>query len=217
MNFSAIANQFLSELSDSIKPDSCPDQYVGKINNLHPQLREFRRQNMPCRPRNEKYVILILESPHIKEYLGEIAPAKWTTGKNIRSYLRTMTRFRHYRNYGLVLMNAVPYQCSLGLPTECVRDLIFNRVWSQGGKKYFTDRLKQYWRPGDIVANCCTKGESTEGESELRVLVQRAIKQALPAVIPIRRPHPSSWHYGESRNAEWELPPSNLLNRTSNH
>lgn len=103
-------------------------------------------------------LIMVLESPHKDEFKEgkAIAPAQGTTGENIGKYLER--QHRHLPSlarvasgrYRLVLMNAVKYQCSLGVsPTSLFRDLVFRQVWERFGKEDFVGRLTKYlaeWR-----------------------------------------------------------------------
>jgi hypothetical protein len=108
-----------------------------------------------------------------------------------------------YLGYGLILMNAIPYQCSLGYPTSRFRDAIFRKAWEGEGAALFVRRLTAYMRIDDVVANCCTRGCPSE-EPELRALVQLRLKEAFPELEPMRRTHPSSWYSERNRNAVWK-------------
>ena len=111
-------------------------------------------------------MILILESPHKDEFKGEPGPARGATGHAISSQLMNVIGLRQFSDYGLILMNAIQYQCSLGKPTAKHRDTVFRRVWGSGGAEDFKDRLKTTYRPGDVIVNCCTKVALSVGADE---------------------------------------------------
>ena len=205
MTFSEIAIKVLDAESKSIEERTCPDQYVGIIGGFDQLSKDFpERKNVSSRPDDIPCLIMILESPHTDEFIGEVGPAKGTTGRLIRSHIQEMDCFSQFQDHGLILMNAIQYQCSLGYATECFRDRIFKTVWSDNGRSLFIKRLESYFRVGDVVANCCTRGYTTRRNEELRVHVQTAIFEALPHLDPMRRTHPSCWYSPKNRKAEWK-------------
>lgn len=183
----------------------CPDQYVGLMEDLAGAKDFSTRQSLAERPPGVPCLILILESPHKGEYAvqpnGESAPcpARGATGKSIVKHLPTMG---FERGLGLVLFNAIPFQCSLGQSPPMHRDAEFLKLWRGGGEAYFIDRLQKVFEEGDIVMNCCTKG-APNLKLPLRDLVQIAIRVALPFQSIVRRTHPSSWRSGPG--PEWAL------------
>jgi hypothetical protein len=202
--FNEVVRNFLTTAFSSIEDRACPDQYVGIIRTLREANGDFpERRDAILRPDDTPILILILESPHIDEFIDEPGPAKGTTGRLIRSHISEMECFREYSDYGLILMNAIQYQCSLGYPTECFRDCMFRKVWRDEGKDLFIERIGRYLRSGDKIANCCTRGNGPKSETELRVLVQSAIKEWRHDLEPMRRTHPSSWYSSTNRASEW--------------
>lgn len=109
--------------------------------------------------------------------------------------------YRNTKTYGLILLNAIPYQCSLGLPTGCFRDEIFKIVWNTDGENDFVVRLRNVYRQGDVIVNCCTKGN---GKKELRKIVQEAIIKMNFECVTIKRTHPSSWWSDKNRKFIWK-------------
>lgn len=187
---------------DSVKTNICPDQYVGVIGSL--RSNGFDWKATADRPRNIHCVIMILESPHIHEFEEDVGPAKGCTGRLLCKHILEVNGLCRYKEYGLLLMNAVQYQCSLGYPTKCFRDKIFQTLWDPDE---FKGRLTALFREGDVVLNCCTKGY---GSSFLRDRVQMAVEDwrrgTTDIEIPVlRRTHPSSWHSKKNRRAEWEI------------
>ena len=211
MHFRALVRGTLDEaksgLLDNLKEQVCNDQYVGRISELIGQ-KDFRQRDPVCeRPSNIPCLILVLESPHRDEFAGTPGPAKGSTGRQIRRYLLQVKGLESLSDHGLILVNAVQYQCSLGMPTRCFRDRVFSAVWSGGGQEDFESRLLDYWRPKDVIANCCTKGSARLADAELRVMVHDLILRALPDTEPLRRTHPYSWIEEKHRKDEWEYTP----------
>lgn len=186
---------------DSVETRICPDQYVGVIESL--KSHGFDRMAAANRPQNLSCVIMVLESPHIQEFRDDIGPAKGDTGKLLCQHILSVKGLNHYKQYGLLLMNAVQYQCSLGFPTKCFRDKVFLDVWDA---EEFKKRLIGLFHEGDVVLNCCTKGLV---RNHLRNQVQGAIEgwkqdnASLMGVPLLRRTHPSSWYSEKNRKAEW--------------
>jgi len=205
MDFRSIA---LNYLSGHLEFRSCPDQYLGKVSEIEEMQSIYKRQTVEVRPKNERCLLLVLESPHVKEFEGELGPAKGITGNNIVKYLRGVPDLESFGGYGLILINAVQYQCSLGYATQKYRDDVFKDIWNNGGKTDFMIRLKAVYQSGDKLISCCTKGSSRIAQQELRYLVQCAIKEAIPDEIVYRRNHPSFWHFLSNRKREWKLPPN---------
>ena len=200
MNFYEIAKKIIEErVNESIEIRLCPDQYVGKIKDFNGNFP--RRIPAESRPEMTQCIIMLLESPHVEEFKDEPAPAKGATGRLIREHILNVKDLSIYGDYGLVLINAVQYQCSLGYSTDCYRDQIFISAWDLGAKDNFIQRLEKVYKEGDVVVNCCTKGKVRR--QELRKLVQCSIPEEMGDVL--RRTHPSSWYSPKNRNSEWEI------------
>lgn len=207
-----LESQFI-KLRDAINTKECPDQYVGKIDEICYQINEFNPRNNGRKefnrinvdeyilnhPKRSGNVILILESPHIAEFQdrNHQGPAQGPTGTNIRIYLREILDNLgiDYQGRGLILMNAIRYQCSLGLPTDCVRDEIFLKVWNNGGENDFMQRLENLYQKGDVLINCCTTGKGKRG------LVTRAINNSGINSL-ITGSHPSFWSVNRNRRKD---------------
>lgn len=200
INFSAIAKPYLRENHCTLEDRFCPDQFVGLISEIE-RLGDFifrvpaseRPPNIPC-------VLLILESPHISEFDELPGPAKGHTGKNIVRYLQQVPGLHDKESFGLILLNAVQYQCSLGRATSEVRDEVFMKVWTSGGSTNFESRFRAICRDGDCVANCCTRGTARSAADHLRVHVHRVLAPLLPSSsVVLCRAHPSCWHFRANR------------------
>lgn len=133
-----------SEESKNLKCH-CGDQSVGRVGSACQKgLNDFPKEaikwisGVPYEPgRAKRRLILVLESPHVKEFEIENGqmmpkgPAKGKTGSAIRSHLTKM--LDSIDDYELILMNAIQFRCSLG------RDL--NRTTSIGQKNIHLKNL----------------------------------------------------------------------------
>ena len=185
----------------------CPDRFVGRISELA-ALRDWkaaaeqppiRRTDLPC-------IVLVLESPHIDEYRTKQPytpwPANGATGRHIRKRAGLLVPPCWNKNETqLYLINAIPYQCSLGQATRLYRSKVFREAWDSGARAYFQERLKLIYRQGDLVVNACTVGKP--GPS-LRALVEAAIEEVLPNSLRSRREHPFRWMSDEAVRRTWK-------------
>lgn len=204
IDFPKIARRHLRGRRAALEERRCPDQYVGVISEIEQEGDFTCRVPAAQRPRNLSCVLLVLESPHTSEFEGRPGPAKGTTGKRIIRYLREVPGLRDKRDFGLLLVNAVQFQCSLGLRTSEVRDAVFLDAWVNGGSTDFASRLQMLYRDGDLVVNCCTRGNSRTAASHLRAQVQPTVASVLPPGTEVlRRNHPAGWHSPKNRTREW--------------
>lgn len=185
----------------------CPDQYVGCLGDLskHVGFTEGSRRETDFREQGRRCIILVLESPHKDEFQDgqAIGPAVGSTGRNIAEHLWDMPEFKPLAaETGVILMNAIQYQCSLGEPTWKCRDDVFRKLWSDRGYSVdFKTRLRKIIRAGDVVANCCTKGKKRK---YLREMVHESIVEVLDERknVPLYgRAHPCSWWSPRVRQA----------------
>jgi len=98
----------------------------------------------------------------------------------------------------LILVNAIQYQCSLGVATSRFRDKIFRNLWTNGAVADFEKRLTHIYQTGDMLLNCCTKGNTSES---LRQVVTSAIRNSIGGVALHSGPHPFSWFSERNRRA----------------
>lgn len=182
----------------------CPDMFTALIdierNLFCPILSSYNNLKDWLLPT----LIMVLESPHKNEFDENglpLGPARGSTGANIRSYL-----INHLKNVGLergqyklLLVEAVSYQCSNGLPIDQSeqpkkKDLLFEKIWNSGGRQSFEARIRLY-RP-TIIVNSCTGGasgiESRATSRLLNVLVQNSIDTICPNIPKFYSSHPSS-------------------------
>lgn len=204
IDFPAIAKRYLQSPHSALEERACPDQFVGVISEVERRGDFTCRVSASARPPNLRCVLLILESPHTSEFDASPGPAKGSTGRNIARYLRQVPGLQDKGDFGLLLVNAVQFQCSLRRPTSEVRDAVFIEVWGSGGRADFEARLRTLYRDGDYVANCCTRGNSQNADAPLRSMVHRALTARLPVgTAVLRRNHPSFWHFSSNRSREW--------------
>lgn len=202
--FKEIVNRAVSLQGRPVETRVCPDQYLGLVREMAPGHPFVRRSPAHLRP-DYPCVLVMLESPHVEEFVGEPGPAKGPTGEMIKQYLPTVLGLTNIQDHGLLLVNAIQNQCSLGTSTNVYRDRIFRAVWSNGGELDFRTRMVSLYRPGDVVVNCCTKGNDFEVFRPLRNLVESALRESLPNVVSMRRMHPASWFDAKWRGREWKI------------
>jgi len=202
--FEQLVNAEISLQGRPIEKRVCPDQYLGLISDSVSKQHFSQRLHANHRP-NNACVLMVLESPHVEEFVGDPGPAKGVTGQMIRQYLMTSISRPEIENHGLILVNAIQHQCSLGSSTVVYRDRVFRAAWAKGGEIDFCDRIKLLFRSGDLLLNCCTKGNDFEINEPLRNLVEKALCESLPGVKSTRRMHPVSWFDAKWRGKEWKL------------
>lgn len=109
---------------------------------------------------NVKRVVIVLESPHVDEYSKKEDPicAKGQTGENLKSHLKTLLHKIEIDDecVDIVIVNAVPYQCSQGVDTEILRDFVWLKCWYEFGYSNILELLDKI--DPDYIVNCCTKG-----------------------------------------------------------
>lgn len=204
IDYSAIARRHLRGSRSEFEVRRCPDQFVGVISDIERSSDFTCRTPASERPSDLPCVLLVLESPHISEFDACPGPAKGSTGRNIVKFLREALGTQDKKDFGLLLANAVQFQCSLGCRTSEVRDAVFLDVWASGGSADLEARLRTLYRDGDYVVNCCTRGRSKDAAAHLRVRVHHVLTCALPPGTEVlRRNHPSYWHFSANRTREW--------------
>lgn len=233
-------NKLLEDINNNFSGQMCPDQYVGAIADFKDKkggiTEKFPERanifadetdNIGNIPNAENILILILESPHTDEFYAEdvkdengtvihhkgdpIGPANGPTGRNIRKHIAEI--FPNFSNYHLILMNAILFQCSLGVGTEHFRDAVFNAAWNNDaiGKKFFEDRLEKLCEElqdkNVVIVNACTQGDNKKSPLYCQVCksIVRVLENYYDEKDGEKYPvefyhihHPSSWTYGKT-------------------
>ncbi|MBK7051386.1 MAG: hypothetical protein IPH54_11660 [Rhodoferax sp.] len=206
LNFEKIVGRIMPLDGNPLEYRSCSDQYLGTLSEIIGRtsfplrVAASERSAQPC-------IVMVLESPHVDEFIGTPGPAKGFTGDMIRNHLPDALRGLNHDGFGLILINAIQHQCSLGADTSLHRDVIFRAVWAAGGRENFCTRLLSVVRTDDILINCCTKGNDFETNDPLRSLVEASIRDTLPSTASVRRMHPASWRNASFRGVEWRYQP----------
>ena len=202
MHFSQIVSIAAPNYSHPPEARTCQDQYVGPLSKVMNQHDFPFRKDVDERPYSP-CLILLMESPHKDEFMDVVGPAKGKTGRYIRQHLADVLDCSAHQNSGLILLNAIQNQCSLGVATYRYRDKVFREAWTNGGEYDFKRRLKATYMDGDILLNCCTKGNDFRYYTSLRDLVERAIRSNPKNVESVKRLHPSNWWNPARRSQEW--------------
>ena len=123
----------------------------------------------------EQTLIVLLESPHTKEYLNNcidqpIAPARGTTGCRIRCYLPDIIQSCQDiqgrigdRSTRVILANPIQFQCSLvsimkftpHKEWKIARNAVWKALWDCQDIRYEFKRRLEGYRP-DFIINACT-------------------------------------------------------------
>ena len=196
----------IGDHSRSYATAACPDQFVGLISDFIGSADDFPHRDLvdEVGETDDPTVVLILESPHKSEFLHPIGPAKGSTGRLIRRYIKDIISGSAPPQTRLFLMNAIQYQCSLGEPPEKYRDKVFRVAWANYARRDFIHRISALNRNNiNLIVNACTKGKPTADQTPLRALVEDAISEALSRRSDIRICHPASWASPHNRRATW--------------
>lgn len=214
-NDETLTNHFDSWKKNNWYNTECPDIYAGdfefsngpvklETNYIEPVNRKNNKDNLsPYVHPNYKTIVIILESPHDKEYSdpGFINPALGATGRNLNSSIISLiTNVQKNDNilsagkYRIILMESIQYQCSLGLDlreeqNKVIRDKVFEKIWNSNSsiKNDFVARLESY--TPDVIFNLSTKN--------VQGLVQKGVdfycKKINKQIEVYQGYHPSSW------------------------
>lgn len=150
-------------------------------------------------------IAVVLESPHKDEYNAgrSFDLERGTTGRLFDSKFQNMfsqsVLNHHYLSavYDVILVNAVQFQCSLGLPlnnsnNKLNRDVNWLNIFNNhGGYADIVDRLKAL-RPV-LILNLCSKGYSN-----LQMILDRQLRSALSYPYTYGT-HPSTWNFSYAK------------------
>ena len=176
ITFSEVVNDVLLALNEKTKIEFqhviCPDIIVGLNGEFwfdkQSRIEHQDQLKIKAKTESEKTIVVLLESPHVDEFQdSKISPnpALKTTGTNLQKYftdksLHNLLGKNFSKEYRVILMNSIQYQCSLGLDTEKYRDHIWISCWYKFGRESFINRLASY-NP-DIIINLCTNGNHSK-------------------------------------------------------
>ena len=154
-------------------------------------------------------IVLLLESPHEKEYdenNNPIAPAMGSTGTNLDKYLcSVLSCIRHSIRNGssrIILSNPVQFQTSLHMilheMNREVRDAVWNALWCH---PYIRNRFESRMRAYNpyIIINACTGGENPRG---LKRKVSDFLQEAQICGRIYKGSHPAGWWSRRNRRLE---------------
>lgn len=210
---------FKGTASSAKNINCCPDQFVGgivfngaKFTNLNGKnvidiLCKSNKNSANKRvdvnyssfSSNNSVVVLLMESPHILEYLAAVPSPAWgRTGTMInKHFLAAMNnslkniqpKLNCIRNqkFNLILVNAIRYQCSLGIsPLKTVtRNNVFKDLWDNRGFQCdLCDRLRII-KPS-LIINAITSDLKSRCNLNKPPLNRYA-------VITLETNHPSKW------------------------
>ena len=118
----------------------------------------------------DKSIIVVLESPHIDEFNDPnrfaLSNDVYFKRKFVNAFLNSKTfqkskvTLNQKQRYKVYLINAIQFQCSLGIPTQYYRDYVFCYYWDRM-KNDFKNRLRSIINNSKkvlAVINLCTKG-----------------------------------------------------------
>lgn len=167
----------------SANPNPCPDQVVGEfsksgLKHLPEKNIDYNAGvNMPpvSSPKKDlakliEPIVIILESPHKSEYDDSkkaIGPAQGLTGKLFYEKFDDLIQSSIIHSaisksiHDVVLVNAVQYQCSLGMnltkcANKCQKNINFSRCFIGGVKSNDLERRLEALNPFAVI-NLCTK------------------------------------------------------------
>lgn len=201
--FKELALKGVSEYIDALAMAKCCAEYWGKIGS-----HEIRSRKTVSECKN-KCVLMILESPHIREYVVENGKFQFRgiaigrTGNLISKYADDV--FEDLKGYSLYLINAIDFQCSLGMCLSLSSRFVKDKVVATLSESNLFEaslrtrlmRLMSNVNSGIIVN---ASGEQCNGEV-MRVL-KRCCFSKLKCAGPV--PHPSSWYRSECRKKSKE-------------
>lgn len=118
-------------------------------------------------PKSKKFIVVIVESPHIEEFYGDcaISPLNGESGKRFCKYfvncLQSNGKTSSYLKNGvkIAVINPVRHQASLGICpiSETIKELVWEQMF-KCEKDYFVDLIKKFKKKNILVLNLCTEG-----------------------------------------------------------
>lgn len=145
---------------------------------------------------NGNNLVVILESPHKNEFLSNlVAPALGNTGVNLNRYLHEIfyeLLKNKRKTYNVLVLNCVPYQCSLGRSKHDVKNKIFEYMYTNYWEDNLLKRLKKV-KPSIVLV--ATTKIKLKGKKELKFELLDKIKSKLSLdYLYFSTSHPSVWN-----------------------
>ena len=207
----------IEEILAQIPDAHCDDQYTGCVSKI---LSESPDADFPVRKKlgngeisPEKFsrgVVIVLESPNKAEFLKvgnkyeSRGPARCCTGCRFREHWLSISAEKlgaDWNDYGIFLINAVQYQCSLASAGRLVPDGVKGEVFCQCmAQEAFQDSLRlriegvKELCSEIILVNACTRDCKGDG--------YKAVSKILLSNKGLRvfgTTHPSGWQCPRNR------------------
>lgn len=200
-----IANKSKTKYAGNVK---CEDAVWGKIkkgiisqyNRNDIDGKTFPQKKLSCK----NVLIIVAESPHTAEYKFHLGKIEYKSplhrcDKRILKHLKALLGvwIDKKKNYDVILINAIQYQCSFGLPLwKCPKNQkqkndVFRFSWHQeNGEKDLLSRVTTLIKKKNevIILNACTKALKPECNASI------FNKGNYSAAIKIYdEKHPSKW------------------------
>lgn len=186
------------------------------VSEKHDDIDQRKKIHEELENLNYPVLVIVLESPHTNEFKYAFPTlALGETGENLVKLLpkyinridctiedSISSKGSGYLDmqsgiYRVLLVNAIQYQCSLGVSTKLYRTDVFNELWNKDEfKKDFTTRMLKH--DVKIVVNAST--------SSVRNNVQECIDLLGKIdIVKFHSYHPSQWQYCLGIEAEgWQ-------------
>ena len=201
--FLSVAKKACCEYNAIVNPQKrpCPDMWFGCIKTLNVNNAKPIREGL--RKTKDGRVVLVLESPHVREYkdVKAICPIQGQTGKNVEKMLLDVIGDQ-YCEYQLFVVNAIRYQCSQGLRLRVgmngeIKNFVFGNLLNRKSfKEDLIVRLGKIYRPStDVIINACTDSRAWNLDKGNKDMVRDLLKQLCISNPESYRelPHPAAW------------------------
>ncbi|MGA1861044.1 hypothetical protein VH569_34095 [Azospirillum sp. 11R-A] len=175
----------------------CPDEVLS-FGSL-----EVQDWSSAQRRTSQRAVIVVIESPHEKEFTFS-TDNDWQANGPLQRRTSFLNHFKARVGNAsgvspdgfVFLINAVRFQCSLGKAMQGKekvhrqnskdRDARFRQCWENGADQDFIERITDIYRDDDVIVNACTgtqfgvRRRNGGPPDDLKWMVENAIMTALP-------------------------------------
>ena len=192
--FEEIARNVISEYIQMISRVSCSWEYFGVVADL------TKRASEKDPPKSRDRVLMIMESPHISEYeysLKDVAVVGLAQqcGHRISKHFNRL--FQGLMGFDLFVVNAIPFQCSLGtgrLLNCLVKNKVVQRLLGDDdvlNELMTTVRIclnenRNRILGRSVIVNAC-------GSVDVHNRIENALKKVVGTEDYWRAPHPCTW------------------------